>query len=293
MPVKPRVLLGAVSGLLLLLPLALVSSLILYPPRGTQGTDGVEFSPVLSPDQRFQLNTFQQRCEKREECEPPLQCLALFTGGESYCLDSECLTDLQCHQGFTCRALKPLGRGPLVRRCLPVGDLKEGEPCIPSAREQSLVCEQGLICNGYCGRPCRKDDSTSCPEGFFCARGQGGMSCLPTCEGGACPTGQQCVRYGGGASVCARVRGENCQDVPCPQGQRCKKSYHPEDKEWVSMECVTPCGEGESSCPQGLVCHHGACRQPCRPQTADVCGPGQRCSFAPVEGSWFCEREFR
>lgn len=292
MPVKSRVLLGVTAGLLLLLPLALTLSIALYSQRWTQGTDGPGFSPVLSQDEQFRLNTFQQRCEKREDCDPPLECLPLFTGGESYCLDSDCLTDLQCNEDFTCRALKPRGRGPLVRRCVPAGTSREGEPCIPSSREQDVVCERGLICNGYCGRPCQLDEPTSCPEGFFCARGKNGTSCLPSCEESTCQEGMQCVRYDSGMSVCARVRGENCQEVPCPEGQRCRKSYTPGDKEWVSMECVTPCDRKNPSCPEGFLCHRGACRRPCSPKKVDSCGPRQSCSPGPPGGPWVCRLRF-
>lgn len=293
MSVKSRVLIGAAAGLLLLLPLALLSSISLYSRRWTRGADGVEFSPVLSPEKRVELNTFEQRCEKREDCEPPLECLAFFTGFESYCLDSDCLTDRQCKEGFTCRALKPRGGGTLVRRCTPAGLLEEGEPCMASSREKSVVCERGLICNGYCGRPCRMDEPTSCPEGFFCARGKNGTSCLPTCEGRACPEGKQCVRYASGMSVCAHIRGENCQDEPCPQGQRCNKSYSPNHKDWVSMECVTPCGGENPPCSDELFCHQGECRRPCVPDAADVCGPSERCAFDPVQRAGFCQRKFQ
>lgn len=145
------------------------------------------------------------------------------------------------------------------------------------------ACAQGLLCTGWCGRPCQLDAPESCPSGFYCAQGPDGPSCRPTCEGRTCPEGQQCVTYEGRTSVCAVVRGQNCQQHPCAQGQECKL-YYPRiraDGLLMGMECVQPCEEGKVSCPEGLVCTHGACRRPCEPGAPNTCGPDEACTASP------------
>jgi hypothetical protein len=287
MPVKGRAVLGLASGLLLLLPLVLVLRLPGRGPRGPESPVASEVSPVLSLDERRQLLTYGRRCERPEDCEPPLGCLSPMTGGERSCLDSRCMTDLQCPEGFICQTLEPLGGTPLLRRCVIRGSALEGAPCIESSSMREDVCAPGLVCNGYCGRPCRPDQPANCPEGFFCGEGQNGFSCLPTCEGRACPDGRQCIRFRSGFSVCAEVRGENCQEQPCPDGQRCIRSTSSANRKAVYMECVVPCDD-HAACPEGFVCDASVCRRPCRPEEPAMCGPLLKCTEFPVEKRWLC-----
>ena len=126
------------------------------------------------------------------------------------------------------------------------------------------TCALGLRCNeGWCGRPCQPDESTSCPEGFFCREGVNGPSCLPTCGARGCPEGQQCIALGEGISVCAVVRGENCQKVPCPEDSLCSvwPPRYRESRLVLKMACSRlSCGDGEPACPPGTSCTRGVCQ---------------------------------
>ena len=245
-------------------------------------------SPILAPDERRSLQTFEKKCQRREDCEPPLGCMPLEFGGEQYCLDSNCLTDLQCRDGFTCRTIRPVGGGLLLRRCVPAGKLQEGAPCITSSTDASLVCEQGLLCNGFCGRPCQEEDS-SCPEGFSCRRGANGTSCLPACDGRTCSKGKHCIHFQAGVSACMTLRGENCQEAACLEGQQCKVRVAPGEEGQAFMECITPCSPGASACPEGQVCARGACRQPCSADAGHLCASHQRCAPDTPKGPWVCK----
>lgn len=242
---------------------------------------------MLSDPERRQLLTYGRRCQEPGDCAPPLGCLSPISGGESLCLASNCMTDLQCPEGFTCETLHPRGGAPLLRRCVLEGTAREGQPCIERSNARVDVCARGLVCNVYCGRPCLMEDPSSCPKGFFCGKGPNGLSCLPTCEGQGCQEGRQCVRFNSGLSTCAKVRGYNCQESACAEGQRCVKMTSSGDREAVWMECVTPCDES-TPCPTGSLCDFGACRKPCRPDTADTCGPGLKCTEDPDNNRWLC-----
>jgi hypothetical protein len=240
---------------------------------------GVLSSPVLSAAELAKFSTFQHLCLRNEDCEPPLACVLDRRIDNRQCLASECETDLQCQPGFVCRAIRD--RGPLVRLCVAEGTKKEGERCLafPGLRKEG--CQTGLLCNdGYCGRPCRLTDPLSCPTGYACRDDINGPSCVPSCVQNDCSQGKQCVRLDKEISVCATVVGDNCDTVPCPSGQECRR----EPQGWkgsVIMWCAIPCREGTASCPAGSVCFEGECRHPCTFGQPETCGLHEICVVYP------------
>lgn len=281
--------LAALGGLLLVAPLLGVLSMGAYGVPGARVTrEGVQLVPRLSPEERRQRSTYQIPCQTDQDCEAPLVCFFNMRLGERYCADSSCITDAQCPPGFTCRSM-PTGREDTeLRVCTQVGLRKAGEECVLMPSTPRTGCEQGLVCNGWCGRPCRKDAPGSCPEGFFCAEGHEGPSCLPTCAGRNCPEGQQCIRWGQDVSVCQTVHGQDCQRNPCPEGQRCLSQSRPDKPGHVWMECVASCRDDRRACPEGLVCAHGECRSPCDAQRPDSCGEQYRCRKLLKDDPYAC-----
>jgi hypothetical protein len=280
---------GLLFGLLLPLPLVLLLCAALYWRAGSPPPSDTRISPILSPEERRQFQTFEKPCQRQGECESPLGCVDIYTGGPRFCIASECLTDAQCREGFTCRALPSLKDGPRVRRCVLVGTQKEGQPCVPSADTRDEACEQALLCHAFCGRPCDLDVPTSCPDGFACQQGPSGPSCLPHCKDRACPDGQECIHQGSEFPMCAAVHGLNCQRTPCSEGQRCFISYRSGARgAWVEMECAVPCAEGKTPCAEGFICDFGICRQRCEPNGTRECDSHRKCGYLPVEEAWLC-----
>lgn len=276
---KWRVLLAMAAGLLLTLPLALALGTVLYPGGKPASKSGSQIIPVLTYGEYRELTTFDRPCRTQADCEAPLGCVQINPSGPSICAASDCMTDLQCPEDFTCRTLNTLDDSARVRLCILEGWRKEGEPCMQGLGVRGGNCARGLLCAAWCGRPCELDTPGSCPEGFFCRSGPDGPSCLPTCEGRTCPEGQRCIRFEGGTSICAEVRGQNCQETPCAEGSTCRRHIPRPRKQGllVGMECVQPCGEGAPPCPEGLVCSSGECRRPCEPDTPGTCGPHEAC----------------
>lgn len=287
---KWRVLLAVAAGLLLTLPFTLTLAVARYPKLIFESTEGVEVLPVLSAEERRELLTLERVCQRPEDCEPTLGCVELNPGQPNICAASECTTDLDCDEGFTCRTLRTLGKGPRVRWCILEGWRKEGEPCMQGLGLRRNNCARGLLCAGWCGRPCELDDPESCPEGFYCQRGADGPTCLPTCEGLTCPEGLQCISFHGRTSVCGEVRGQDCQRTPCAEGSVCRLHLPRKGPRGplVGMECVQPCGEGKPPCPDGQVCASRECRRPCEPDTPGACGPDEVCKPHPVEKRGLC-----
>jgi hypothetical protein len=275
------------------LPVPLILAFCFTSPWSSS-SGGVGHSPVLSPEERRHLQTFEKPCQQREDCESPLGCLDLYTGGPRFCVASECLTDSQCRDGFTCRQLASLEDGPLVRRCVLVGTQREGQSCLPNSDTREQACEWGLLCHhGFCGRPCEVGAPGSCPEGFACGQGPGGPSCRPHCRDGRCPPGEECIHQEREFPRCAVVRGANCERALCPDGQRCFVTYgHGATGAWVEMECVVPCGGASPACEEGFVCDVGACRRRCAPGSEDPCGPGEKCGYIPTEDAWLCFQKY-
>ncbi len=280
---------GIIAGLLLPLPLVLTLYAATSWTHWPAFSPGTDVSPILPPDERRQLQTFEKHCTQREDCEPPLGCLEIYTGGPRFCVASECQSDSQCEEGFTCQTRPTLDNGPRVRRCAVIGTRQEGQPCVSSADTREEACAQGLICNGVCGRPCVLEDPTSCPDGLACRNGSDGPSCRPHCKDRECPEGQECIHHDDELPMCAVLRGNNCQRTTCPEGRECQVRYQlGGQRPTVDMECVVPCGKDKSPCPDGLVCDFGACRQRCNPNGPDTCGPNNTCGYLPVEESWLC-----
>jgi len=246
-------------------------------------------APVLSPDARRSLMTYERPCVKSEECEPPLGCFFNTRARRMYCTDSRCMTDQQCSEGMLCLTQRTQGKGPPIRYCSLEGTRTEGEPCLEMPPSHEAGCLRGLFCQERrCGRPCRLGEPTNCPAGFFCREGLNGPSCLPTCEGRSCPEGQECVRLKQGMSACAQVHGQNCQRTPCPEQQTCSvwdPFSHPGE---VWMTCLLRCGEESGSpCPDGFVCKTDYCRKSCDPTLPGDCGPRYRCERYRTE-PWSC-----
>lgn len=283
---KWRILAAAAASLVLTLPLLLSVGAAKYlPSPGTWKSR--KLSPVLTEDELRALLTFQRECLSQADCEAPLGCMDVY-GTKGLCLASECLTDLQCAEGYACRTQRALGDGPLVRFCVPEGVLEEGAPCSLLPRRPETACKAGLLCNGHCGRPCEPGKPSSCPEGFSCQDGVAGASCRPRCEDRECPSGQRCVQLSAATSVCAVIHGEDCERNACPAGQECRTRYFPGHAGKVRQECVTRCGDQHPPCPGATLCYVRECRKLCNPEDAAACGPRRECVFHPVDKLWLC-----
>lgn len=285
-----RVLLGVLACVLISLPMAGLLLMVMR-QRDVPVAREMGLVPLLSPDVRRSLLTYQRDCRSDTDCEPPLGCFMAGYSGLAYCTDSECMRDSDCSEGFACVSLKSSVGRALVRMCSLVGHRKEGEKCRVPAHSLEDACAPGLLCQWRCGRPCKVDESSSCPVGFFCSEGrEGPPSCMPTCEGRSCPEGQQCIPRGAaeeGVSVCGRVEGPDCRRTPCAKGQYCKVFEVPQRPWEVRTECAQPCDKS-SRCPEGTACLSHECRKPCEPEAPQTCGSGLTCGrHHPLE-PWYC-----
>jgi hypothetical protein len=235
--------------------------------------------PMLSQEQRLQRQTWHQPCQRGEDCEPPLACFFDTRALGLYCTDSSCLMDRDCREDFTCATVETWG-GELLRRCILEGARQEGDACRRLSQKREQACARGLLCDQWCGRPCRPEKPGSCPEGFFCPpdRGPAGSSCLPTCEERGCPPGQSCVRFDNGSSVCAVVHGPPCQQTPCPEEQFCATHTVPGVAGKVWMRCEASCSTQGPPCPEGSFCFGDRCLRTCDLETPGHCGPGEKCA---------------
>jgi hypothetical protein len=281
-PVNRHAVAGGCAAILLALPLMLLLWGLLMPEVPASSPVGARISPMLDPEQRMRLMTYRRECNPGVECEPPLGCLFEARYNQSYCTDSQCMTDAQCRENHVCRPLATKENGPLVRICVPLGVRQEGEFCDPSPEDREHACAARLVCGGHnhhwCGRPCRPGtQATECPAGFFCADTDSEPICLPTCAGRECPEGQHCVRFAEGASVCARVYGPSCRESPCPGDQVCRTLTKPPHPGKVWMECIERCGNGYPACGSGKVCDGWQCLPSCSPSPPSVCAPGFQC----------------
>lgn len=289
---KWRTVLGVTVGLLLPLPFMFdhCGAMLREHQRQVVTSPGAKIVPILELDEKRALLTYGRSCQDPKDCDPPLACAEFFSGEERICIDSDCRTDRQCKQGFTCRTRQVPGASALIHQCVLIGSQKEGQPCFDSAAEPEEACAPGLFCSGgHCGRPCELDVPSSCPAGFVCRAGLDAPSCQPFCRGGDCPAGQECVGAGTREARCMIVHGENCHHHPCPERHRCVVNSAPGGEVWrATMECLTPCNETQS-CPEGSVCFLGGCRRKCGPDAGEVCGPHQRCSQFPADRLWVCK----
>ena len=288
---------GGCAGLLLPLPLLLLFWVLPGPETPVALPAGMRISPVLDPEQRLRLTTYQRECQSTAECEPPLGCVFDSRYRHAYCTDSQCVTDAQCAADQACRALAVKDDGPMVRMCIPLGARQEGESCDPLPKDKEHSCSDGLMCRGHnsswCGRPCHLNATpTECPEGFFCAGTRPDPICLPTCKSRGCPTGQQCVTIEAEIAVCAKVYGTNCQESPCSEGRECWVLTKPPHPGKVWMECIEQCGKGFPPCSQGKVCDAWQCRPACDPQGPAVCAEGFRCRQPWPDSPFACNPDW-
>jgi hypothetical protein len=276
--VSTRAIAGALVGLLLPLPLVVLLLSAGGAPRLPPDMGALPVSPILEFEEKMRLQTYHRHCRDGSECEPPLSCLSDLRRRWTWCTDSQCMTDMQCPEGEACRSVEAVGGGRLVRLCTLVGERQEGQSCWNTPTTRATACGPDLLCGGegWCARPCGRQGTQGCPEGFFCANVAPEPLCLPTCEGRNCPEGQRCVRFKDGASVCAVVYGHNCQDdATCTE---CDVATFPQTPGQVWMECVRRCGlDGLPPCPEGSACAMLQCRQTCTSEPPS-CGQGFYCA---------------
>lgn len=292
---KWRAFLGIVAGLLLPMPLLLLLGGFLQPTLRGADSGRRSISPILDTEERTRRVTYRRYCSLSSDCEPPLGCLSDSRLMTHYCTDSQCRTDEECPEGQLCQSLATTGGGPLVRLCIPIGVRQEGEHCIQVPHRKEVACGPGLLCSGedgWCARPCSKDNAASCPEGFFCADVAPQPVCLPTCETRGCPEGQQCIHYKEQSSACAQVYGPHCQQTPCPDSRECDVGDVPQLPGKVWTECVELCGEGRPPCSEGLVCAGWHCMPPCDPRGPNTCAEGYRCKQRKPDRPWVCEPDW-
>lgn len=290
-----RILGTVLVGILLPFPLLwLLASASLAPDWKPPHAERRDVIPMLTPAERNNTLTYGRSCQTDADCDPRLRCFFSMVTHDSYCVDSRCMTDSQCPEGFTCQTYTSDSGKDFLNACSLVGDRKEGEVCAGFTRERQYGCEQGLLCHYQCGRPCQLDDPASCPEGFFCEDTPTGALCQPTCEGRTCPEGQQCVSVAPRISICATVHGQNCQQTPCEREQVCTVSDYPLSPGEVWMGCQQPCDTraGGPFCPDDSVCDLYRCRKKCTPGDSAVCGPGFICKHRTDE-LWLCESNHR
>lgn len=290
---KGRAVLALAAVSLLLLPLLGLVFLWFRGPAERE-VEGWRFAPGLSPAEFRERRTFRQPCQEDAQCEPPLICAHELHGPRPQCTGSACTSDQGCAPYGVCRSIPVRGQRVAIRECVFEGTREEGEPCLrsPRLRRREWACGEGLVCggSGWCGRRCVPGKEGTCPEGFFCARGDpDGPVCQPACEGRTCPEGQECIRREGGVSVCARVNGLPCHEKPCPGDQVCETEtlirFVGEAARW----CVQVCGQdGAGGCPEGSRCHRGLCRWSCAPGEPESCGALQFCVSTGDEGNGVC-----
>ena len=287
---KWRLVLPALLGLLVPLPLAwLVYIAMSNSSHQMPLPQGKSFVPMLSREERLGLNTYEHDCRTDADCEPQLRCVYDVQTARQHCTDSKCTEDEHCPVGFACIPFRTINGKELVRVCSLIGIRKEGELCRDLPSDQKNGCMKGLVCQGFCGRPCRMDEPGSCREGYFCHEGSEGASCLPTCEGRACPAGQRCVRLmAEQASVCMTVHGQDCELNPCAEGLHCTRNTYPSTPGHIWMECLQYCGKSKPPCPEGMACFLFQCRKSCDPLDASACEPGFRCGRNHPNMPWAC-----
>lgn len=279
--------LAVLGGLMLPLPLIWLS-LSLFGGSATRASRSLALVPMLSPSEREGTLTYGRECRTHGDCDPRLRCFSTPTLDSNHCVDSRCVTDENCPEGFSCHTYPVKSRQEGIRVCSVVGLRREGEVCSSWTRDPEYGCARGLLCHTRCGRPCEPDNPSTCPEGFFCEGAREGAACQPTCEGLTCPEGQQCIGVGGRRSICAKVHGRNCQSEPCGPSQYCSVSVYPQPVHEVWMRCTQACGlEGKPPCPEGHVCERHQCLSRCSPNGGTSCDEGFRCAGSPA-APWVC-----
>ncbi len=290
---KWRAGLAILLGVLLPVPLIWASSRLLWggwkAPIARE--DGSKFVPILPPDETRRLLTFERPCERNEDCDAPLACLRDQLMLDHACLASTCATDADCSRGLSCHSIAAGER--VLRLCGAPGELAEGELCMELPYSRGMACAPDLMCTHQrCRRPCQPQAPRSCPEGYFCSAADvKGPVCLPTCEGRSCPEGQRCVALEHGISICALVKGTDCQLTPCPTGQICEVAVK-KSRNVVGMRCLLECDAQARPCPEGSSCLRGRCIQSCNSDAPGTCGPLEKCSGVWKDNPGLCTFDF-
>jgi hypothetical protein len=232
-------------------------------------------------------------CRTDSDCPAGRGCVANRETRRFECMESECEEDAHCFPGFVCRRASRWETGPIVRRCMPVGQRSEGEPCDSLFVSTAGACQEGLICHrGVCSAPCQMEDGASCPQGYSCEEAEDGAACFPDCQVRGCPSGQRCKRLNDGDAQCLeQVQGE-CPEAPCAEGERCNmRVTRGRGVFWCARFCDPLRAD---SCPAEQICGVGGgeistCYRRCDPMELDSCGEGQRCTTVSEDMlQWGC-----
>jgi hypothetical protein len=232
-------------------------------------------------------------CWIDSDCPAGRGCVANRETRRFECLESECEEDVHCFPGFVCRRAAGGGTGPIIRRCIPVGERREGEPCDTLFVSTAGACQEGLICHrGVCSIPCRLGDAASCPQDYVCEEGSNGVACFPDCRVRGCPGGQRYKRLNGEDFECLeQVQGE-CPEKPCAEGERCNmRVSRGRGVFWCARLCnpLLP-----DSCPADQICGVGGgsastCFRRCDPMDLDSCGEAAQCATVSEDMTqWGC-----
>jgi hypothetical protein len=232
-------------------------------------------------------------CRIDSDCPAGKGCIANRETRRFECMESECEEDAHCFPGLVCRNVSRQSTGPVIRRCVPVGQRREGESCDLLFVSTAGACQEGLVCHrGVCSTPCRLEDPASCPEAYACEEGSNGAACFPDCRKRGCPGGQRCKRLNDQDYQCLeQVHGE-CPETPCGEGERCNQRIsRGRGVFWCARLCDPIRAD---SCPADQVCGVGGgtvstCYRRCDPMDPDSCGPGGRCTTITEDMTqWGC-----
>ncbi|HEX8825246.1 MAG TPA: hypothetical protein VF794_35360, partial [Archangium sp.] len=162
-PMGWRTLLATMLALVMTMPLGWLLYVSMFrQDTNMPGYQGKASVPMLSPEKRRSLLTYERNCDTDADCEAPLRCFFSTRSMSRYCSDSRCVTDMQCKEGFACRTQTTLSNGDPIRVCSLIGVSNEGEVCLAHASTPDYACGPGLLCNSRCGRPCKPLSAPRC-----------------------------------------------------------------------------------------------------------------------------------
>jgi hypothetical protein len=238
-------------------------------------------------------------CRTDGDCSPGQGCVANRETRRFECQASECEEDTHCFPGSMCRPVTTGATGnTAIRRCVPEGVRREGEPCDTLPISPAGSCREGLRCvNQVCSAPCELGAPSGCPAGLVCTDSLNGPGCFPDCQRLGCPEGQRCSRVRDNQYRCLVDSQGDCRDTPCPEGERCNlRMSRGRAVHWCARVCNPLVSD---SCSEGNVCGVGnptvsTCFRKCDPMVLDSCGPGWTCSTVSEDMSVFgCTPELR
>lgn len=218
---------------------------------------------------------------------------------------SSCFDSVDCRSGFC---------DPALRDCAP--KRADREPCSTSAHEgcesgycdgetslcapapppqpeggacvEPRECEEGLLCDSVCYRPC--DDEGSCPEGQFCGYANR-MMCMPLREDGSgCEDDEECL-----SGFCND--GENCGvkpgiGDPCSGWSDCYPQGYCSGGVCVERRGPNQSCESYDACLEPYLCLEGRCTLislSCEPAS-----DGEQCTYLRFcDERSFCDTSFR